>query len=173
MVLDELVGVAREVACEKELFPAEGLILVERLLGRGLEELEVSGRDLARELDVLGKAVESVDGEWRVGEDEGGLAVVVPGVAHTQGASLPHGTVKRNQVTGCPVLANFRLLSRFGHFAGQACVVCDEGCVPVRVLVTCVLFRSCPGRDGPGCHTSLVFLLCSLMRFLTTYTSAN
>ena len=136
MVLGELVGVAREVAREKELFLAESLILVGRLLGRGLEELGVSGLDLASELDFLDESVGGVDGERRVGEDEGGLAAVVPGVAHIQGASLPHGAVKRNQVTGCPILANFRILSRFRHFAGPACVVCNERYVQVGTCKT-------------------------------------
>ena len=56
-----------------------GLVVV-RLLGRGLEELDVFGLGLARDLDVLGEAVEGVAHDAVVGEDEGGLAVVVPAV---------------------------------------------------------------------------------------------
>ena len=55
-------------------------LVVERLLGRGLEELGVFGLGLARDLDVLGDAVEGVVHEAVVGEDEGGPAVVVPEV---------------------------------------------------------------------------------------------
>ena len=56
-------------------------LVVERLLGRGLEELEVFGLGLARDLDVLDEAVESVAHEAGVSEDQGGLAVVVPEVS--------------------------------------------------------------------------------------------
>ena len=42
-------------------------LVVERLLGRGLEELDVFGLGFASDLDVLGEAVEGVAHEAVVG----------------------------------------------------------------------------------------------------------
>ena len=53
-------------------------LVVEHFLGRGLEELDVFGCGLARNLDALDEAVERVAHEAVVGGDGGGLAVVVP-----------------------------------------------------------------------------------------------
>ena len=52
MFLGELGGITREATREEDRVPFEGLDLIELALGRGLEELEVFGLDLARDLDV-------------------------------------------------------------------------------------------------------------------------
>ena len=73
VVLGLLGGVAREAAHEEGRMLTEGLELVELLLGRGLEELEVVGRDETSDLDVPDVAEEGVARETEVGEDEVGL----------------------------------------------------------------------------------------------------
>ena len=79
MVLGELGGIAREAAHEEDRVPAEGLELVELVLRHGLEELEVAGRDQAREFYFLGVAEGGVGRDWVVDEDEGGEGPLLRG----------------------------------------------------------------------------------------------